>query len=477
MKPSTISSKKKTTHIFFHALAIAFWIIVWEALALSIDSKLIIASPLDVAKKLATMVTDIDVYKSLGFSLMRISLGFLTAFVLGSILAGLASKIAAIKTLLSPITTVIKSTPVASFIILAIIWFGSSNLSIFISFLMVFPVIYLNLLKGIESAKKELSEMADIFEMSVLRRIFYVLLPQMMPFVISACSVALGLCWKSGVAAEVIGISSGSIGERLYRAKLYFETADLLAWTVVIILISTGFEKIIMLLLRRLAALPARRFADKESALKNGCAATCRKQASDRDLSKGGIVLENISKSFCGAEVIKNLSLKIETGEHISVMGHSGAGKTTLSRIICGLETPDGGTVTIDDGARISAVFQEDRLIESISAIGNIAVVGVDAEAAYELLKDFGFTDDLIFKPAKDLSGGEKRRCAIARALLFGGDIVIMDEPFKGIDRETMFSLVIPKVRELTEGKTLLLITHSEEEAKELCVREVEVKI
>lgn len=470
MKPSTTSSNK-IRRIFFHVLAIAFWIAVWEALALCIDSKLIIASPIDVAGRLLRMVTQIDTYKSLGFSLLRITLGFLSAFVFGSILAVIAAKSATVRMLLSPITTVIKSTPVASFIILAIIWFGSSNLSIFISFLMVFPVIYLNLFKGIESAKKELSEMAEIFRMPVLKRIFYVLLPQLMPFIISACSVALGLCWKSGVAAEVIGISSGSIGERLYRAKLYFETEDLLAWTVVIIVISTVLEKAVMYLLEKLSSLPAGRFADKECVLKN-----CNsKKAGFSDGSvctgSGGIVLEDISKEFLGVKAVKNVSLKIGSGEHIALMGHSGAGKTTLSRIICGLETADGGTVSIAEGTRFAAVFQEDRLIDSISSIGNLIAVGCEANAAYELLTDFGFTDDLIFKPVSGLSGGEKRRCAIARALLFGGDVVIMDEPFKGIDMEMAFSSVIPKVKELTKGRTLLLITHSEEEANILCER------
>ena len=115
---------------------------------------------------------------------------------------------------------------------------------------MVFPVIYLNLLEGIKSTDKQLLEMSKILRFGRLKTLIYVYFPQVMPFLTSACSVALGLCWKSGVAAEVIGISTGSIGEMLYRAKLYFETGDLLAWTAVIILISTVFEKLFMLILR-----------------------------------------------------------------------------------------------------------------------------------------------------------------------------------------------------------------------------------
>lgn len=145
-----------------------------------------------------------------------------------------------------PITSVIKATPVASFIILAIIWFGSRNLSMFISFLMVFPVIYLNILEGAENTDKGLLEMARVYRLGAFKTLVYIYFPQLFPYISSACSVALGLCWKSGVAAEVIGIPTGSLGERLYRAKLYFETGDLLAWTAVIILVSVLFEKLFM---------------------------------------------------------------------------------------------------------------------------------------------------------------------------------------------------------------------------------------
>lgn len=476
MKPSTTSNNRAKSNrvksIFFHALAIAFWIAVWEALALRINSSLIIAAPSDVVKRLCSMAFESETYKSLGFSLVRIGLGFLSALIFGSVLAVIAAKFAPVRTLLSPITTIIKSTPVASFVILAIIWFGSRNLSVFISFLMVFPVIYLNILKGAQSAGKELSEMADIYSMPVLKRIFYVLLPQIMPFVISACSVGLGLCWKSGVAAEVIGISTGSIGEQLYRAKLYFETEDLLAWTVLIIVISTVLEKTVLFILEKLADLPAKRFAKKNCIKKYSGRADGKNAAAPLT---GSILLKDISKGYNGAEVINKLSLEIKTGEHIAIMGHSGAGKTTLTRLIIGIEQPDGGSIELPGSPSFAAVFQEDRLVESISAIGNLIIAGCDGEKAYEILRAFGFGDDLIFKPSRVLSGGEKRRCAIARALLYGGDIVIMDEPFKGIDAETVIGSVIPKVKELTAGKTLILITHSEEEADRLCERVVEI--
>ena len=116
---------------------------------------------------------------------------------------------------------------------------------------MVFPAIYSNTLQGIRSADPALLEMARLYRVPFSRRLGYIYVPQVKPFLLSGCSVALGMSWKSGVAAEVIGVVGGSIGERLYESKVYFQTADLLAWTVVIVVCSVGFEKLVLWLLRR----------------------------------------------------------------------------------------------------------------------------------------------------------------------------------------------------------------------------------
>ena len=150
-----------------------------------------------------------------------------------------------------PLIMVIKATPVASFIILCLIWIPSRNLSVFISFLMVFPVVYTNILEGIRQTDKQLLEMADSFGAGVGKKLQFIYLSQVMPYAVTACKLGLGLCWKAGIAAEVIGIPAGSIGEKLYKAKVYLETPDLFAWTIVIIAVSVGFEKIFMFALRR----------------------------------------------------------------------------------------------------------------------------------------------------------------------------------------------------------------------------------
>ena len=167
------------------------------------------------------------------------------------LLAVAAGRLRVLEILLWPYVTVIKSVPVASFIIICLIWLNTSQLAVFISFLMVFPAIYSNTLQGIRSADPALREMARLYRVPFSRRLGYIYVPQVKPFLLSGCSVALGMSWKSGVAAEVIGVVGGSIGERLYESKVYFQTADLLAWTVVIVVCSVGFEKLVLWLLRR----------------------------------------------------------------------------------------------------------------------------------------------------------------------------------------------------------------------------------
>ena len=232
-------------------LAAAFWILVWQLVSMWLKQEILLASPVSVVKKLWQFLPQADFWKTVGFSFVRIVSGFLLGLFAGTILAAAACGCKVLEILLAPVVTVMKSVPVASFIILCLIWIPSRNLSVFISFLMVFPVVYTNILEGIRQTDKQLLEMADSFGAGVGKKLQFIYLSQVMPYAVTACKLGLGLCWKAGIAAEVIGIPTGSIGEKLYKAKVYLETPDLFAWTIVIIAVSVGFEKIFMFVLRR----------------------------------------------------------------------------------------------------------------------------------------------------------------------------------------------------------------------------------
>ena len=156
--------------------------------------------------------------------------------------------------LLAPVLQLVKATPVASFIILALVWVRGASLSVLISFLMVLPVLYGAVRTGIGSVDVQLLEMAKVFRLPLGRRLRAIWLPAVLPAFRQGCSVALGICWKSGVAAEVIGLPDGSIGDALYRAKITLSTGELFAWTFVIILLSAVFEKLFLALLDRAVA-------------------------------------------------------------------------------------------------------------------------------------------------------------------------------------------------------------------------------
>ena len=227
------------------------WLLLWQLGAMALNQKILLVSPVQVVARLWQLLPQGEFWSSVGFSFLRITLGFLLACVVGTALGVLASRFRVVRDLCAPLMATVKSIPVASFIILVLVWVPSRNLSVVISFLMVAPIVYQNVLGGISNMDHKLTEMADVFQVPFARRLRYLYLPQVAPFFRSACAVGLGLCWKSGVAAEVIGLPDGSIGERLYEAKVYLDTPDLFAWTLVIVLVSIAFEKLFLFLLDR----------------------------------------------------------------------------------------------------------------------------------------------------------------------------------------------------------------------------------
>lgn len=235
--------------------AVAFWLILWQALSMLVNQEILLASPVSVIRCLLGLIATPAFWQSLLFSLLRIVGGFLAGAGLGVILATLSSRFQRIRELLMPFLMLIRAIPVASFVIVALIWVPSKNLSLLISALIVWPVIYAQVLNAIDHEDPKLNEMAQVFAIPPLRQIARIHLPQILPHFQVAAATAMGLAWKSGIAAEVIGIPGGSIGERLYRAKIYLMTPELFAWTLALIGLSVLCEKALVLALNGLSAI------------------------------------------------------------------------------------------------------------------------------------------------------------------------------------------------------------------------------
>lgn len=234
------------------ALAVMFALSLWQIAAMTVNSRILLVSPIDVAVRLTTIWQTEGFWSSIWFSFYHIAGGFFIALALGITLAALAGRFRWVETLLWPFLVTIKTVPVASFVVICLIWLSAENLSVFISFLIVLPVVYGNVLEGLKSEDKLMLEIGTVFKMPPLRKVLYIHLPQLKPFLMSACATALGMAWKAGVAAEIIGTPDGSIGKQLFYSKIYLDTDDLLCWTVIIVIVSVLFEKLFMLGLRAL---------------------------------------------------------------------------------------------------------------------------------------------------------------------------------------------------------------------------------
>lgn len=223
--------------------AICIWLGIWQIFSMRINRRIFLPSPIEVGKALIQIGKTGEFYAAAGNSLVHVLSGFLLAVTVGSLLAVLSYQNQWLRIFIQVPVKLIQATPVASFTILALVWISSKHLSILVSFLMVLPTITINVERGLLETKQELLEMAQVYQMPLMRRIRYIYLPSMMPYFLSACSIGVGMSWKSGIAAEVIGISKHSIGNQLYQAKLYLMTPELFAWTFAVIGISILMEQ------------------------------------------------------------------------------------------------------------------------------------------------------------------------------------------------------------------------------------------
>jgi NitT/TauT family transport system permease protein len=189
---------------------------LWQLGAQRLGHAILLVTPVTAAQNLMNMIAEPGFWQIIRYSFARILAGFFGGLLVGALLAVAASRFFILNILLWPYITAVKSTPVASFIILCLIFLNVGSLSIFVSFLIVMPIVYNNLLEGIRATEQTLLEMARIFRVNGWKRVLYIYMPQVKSYVLAACGVSIGMAWKSGIAAEVIGIPKGSIGERLY---------------------------------------------------------------------------------------------------------------------------------------------------------------------------------------------------------------------------------------------------------------------
>jgi NitT/TauT family transport system permease protein len=384
--------------------------------------------------------------------------------------------------------SLLKAVPVASFAVIFLIWRGSSFLAMAVCFIVVFPNIYINTLEGIKSADKELLEMAEVFDMPLFNRFLYIYRPALEPFMKSALKVSVGMSWKSGVAAEIIGTPASSIGNAIYMSKIVLDTAGVFAWTAVIICLSSLCEKIVLKIsdiffgwgragddkAYKVMENKVNQNLSKKKDLKVNMRESRKAELKEKQKSTPDLLLSHVSKTFGSQKVLDDINEVYKSGETYFLTSPSGSGKTTLLRIMSGLEMADAGSSVYRGNIKFSYVFQEDRLCLDYSAVKNVDMVirnkrGVNADrnayrtektniSAYEALKKI-LPEESLYKPCRELSGGMKRRVALVRAMEAESDCVLLDEPFTGMDEETRKN-VEKYIRETQRGRILIIATH-----------------
>jgi NitT/TauT family transport system permease protein len=442
-------------------VAVCFWLIVWAVLSLIIAEPVLLPSPLAVLKEFFIRMATGDFWLAALTTFGRILIGFLLAFLFGNILALPASFNLTVRVLLLPPVAVMKSTPVASIILLLLIWFRPAALPLIVAILLVFPIVYTNVLEGIASVDRELLEMADCFGFGLKKKLQAIYIPALRPALLSSAKLGTSISFKAAVAAEVIAVPFCSFGSMIYEAKIHLDSAGMFAVTAAVVMLGGLFETFFC---RSLNALLTK--LEKPKIKMGPSSNPAINEVSSDDIALGGafcdgtaICLEDVTFAYESAAMplFDQFSCKFKAGGRTLISGPSGSGKTTLLSLILGRLSPSRGRIfTIVD--KCAVVFQEDRLLLHLTAEENLAFVSGDFNNNQLILSELGL-EGKTNKPTGGLSGGERRRVALARALACEAPLLILDEPLRSLD-PALAEQVAEVIRKKSIGRTVIETGH-----------------
>lgn len=460
-KNSPIDKKTTSTRAIARCVPAIFWLAIWQAASMLDGSGVLVCGPLDALLALCRLVCSQAFWGSICFSALRIIAGVVGGYLIAGILAAASWHAGGVRAGLQPVLLAIKSTPVACIVVILLIWTGAANVSIITVLLLVVPAIYFAVCTGLDNMDAGQRDLFEVFGAGRRTRFFALIWPTVLPYLQAASSTVLGMSWKAGIAAELIGVPTGSIGERIYQAKLLLETPDLFAWTFCVICLSWLFEHGAMALLR--GTWPrAARFA---VATPRGNAAETQ---GDHAARKALLRAQGLLIGYGNRPLGEPVSFVLSPSSRLCLQAPSGAGKTTLLRTVAQLQRPLGGTVENTARGR-SMVFQDTRLVEDLDALDNILLF-----ASPDLVRDEVrslacelLPEDVLSRPVRELSGGQRRRVELARAFAVPGELVLLDEPFGGLDAQA-HSCALAFVKRHGAGRIVVFATHDADDAQAL---------
>lgn len=467
---------------------ICLWIGLWWLAAFCMDSALLLPAPPLVFCTFFSLLANPLTWQSIAFSLFRILGGFFLACLFAFVCALISECLPIMKDFFDVPMQIAKTLPVACFIVLLLIWQGAVGISFWISFLMALPPMYQGLMTGLSQVDLSLKEVSKVFSITVWNRLLCLYRPALRNPVLSGAKLSVSLSIKAGIAAELIGVPAHTIGEQLYFSKIYLNTDELFAWSILILLLGKWTESIVYALFRILfsAKLPLSTHTIVRSVsepsrnpvhLKFACGkrsgldspphifanfAASKKSHPKRlhppiDSTAFPVEVDSLTQSFDGKPIFSDISFSLPEHAVLGISAPSGSGKTTLLRILARLDAPVSGSFS---PLSCAYVFQENRLFEELNALDNVRLVCSDDATVKHYLFSLLPEEDCL-RPCATLSGGMKRMVAIARALAAPAPVLLLDEPFTALDEDAK-----KRAAELIRSsqKTILVTTHIREE-------------
>lgn len=437
--------------------AIILMALLWQIIAVTAGQPELIPPLPELFRTSAELLGTLSFYQSVGATISRGIAGILLSLVCAGIIAYSFSRLAWLYELCRPLLAIMRSVPVISFILIALIFLDPEQIPIMIAFLTMFPLLAENLASGIRSLDPGLSVMARQFRIGKMNRFLHVIYPQLRPFLFSGLASATGFGWRAIIMGEVLSQCAWGIGSEMKKAQNFIAVPELLAWTIAAIIISFLFDKGI----GRLAKItPPLSFTKGKRTLPG-----------QEIPALPRLTVREIGYRYG----IQGFSYDFERGKIYGISAPSGKGKTTLLQLIGGISRPTTGSISPLPAQGIATVFQSPELLPHLDATDNICLPLTSLyseekarEIARTLLKWMEI-EACSGQYPETLSYGQRQRVALARALAYPSPLLLMDEPFKGLD-EALTSRIIKRIRErsMNPRQIILFTSHNPEELREL---------
>lgn len=437
-------------------------LILWQVLAYYVDNEAAFPSVTVLLEKLFHMLLSADFYTALGITIVRGLIGFVLAIATTSILAAIALHNSFFKLFFQPINVIMRSIPVISLVLIALLIIAPPNLPVFIAFITMFPILYQNILSGLEHTDIKLVEKAKVLRKSNFERFRLIYFPSARQLIFAGIATAMGFGWRAVIIGEVLAAPFRGIGTNMKKAQAMIDVTELLAWTVVAVAVSFLFDFI----LKQISKIN-----NKPKSI------NIKKLHAEISSINTDFKLLNISDldiQLNNKTIIKDFSKTLSNHNINLLKGFSGSGKSTIMNFIAGLIKEDNGNINYNiPHPVVSYLFQDKRLIPWLNIEQNLAFPLSSFPTIYqndydriELLLNMLELIEHRYKYPEELSGGEAQRVALAVALMINCDILLLDEPLTGMEL-TLRTKIIDIIIQWTESYKPIIIWATHDDIQE----------